>query len=162
MFLFLRKISHTLRIREKAVIWDKAGPDLPAGLRGSPGEEGSSCGPPQRYRHWWWIYRRTFICMSFPGWHFGPMIWPYPIDHKLQCCDVSGQTTNWIGTQPFPSTDRQPKEILNPKLPLDMPWDMTLPTREQDPASPGNSHQPFFPGNLYKSLDKPHPLGGRH
>ena len=71
-----------------------------------------------------------FFGVSSPGGrHFGTETWPHPTACRIQCWDASGQTTNRVGTQPQPSTDRLPKVVLSSHPPLDTPLDMALPIR---------------------------------
>ena len=80
--------------------------------------------------------------MSSPGGHqFGTETWPHPTACRLQCWDTSGQTTNWVGTQPHPSADRLPKVVLIPQLPLHISLDTALPTRGTGHPAPCTSGQ---------------------
>lgn len=94
-------------------------------------------------------------------------IWLHPTACRLQCWDVSGQATKWAETQSHLSPDRLPKDLLSPQLPLDT----ALPTRGPKiqlypPVGRYCSQIPWAPalssGNLHKSLDQAHPVGGRH
>ena len=76
------------------------------------------------------------ITVSSPeGHHFGTKTWPHPTACSLQCWDTSGQTTNRVGTQPHPSTNKLPKVVLNPQLPLNTLLDTALSTRGTKPSS---------------------------
>ena len=77
------------------------------------------------------------ITVSSPeGHHFGTKTWPHPTACSLQCWDTSGQTTNRVGTQPHPSTNKLPKVVLNPQLPLNTLLDTACPPEGQNPALP--------------------------
>ena len=86
--------------------------------------------------------------MSCPrGCHIGTETWPHPTACRLQCWDASVQSTKKVGTQPNSSVDRLPEVILSLELPLNTPFDMTLPSRGTRPsythqwASISSSHQ---------------------
>ena len=69
-------------------------------------------------KHWQWHFWWVIICMSPPGGcHFLPKTQHHPTACRLQCWDISGQTTNKAGTQPHPLADRLLKIFLSMALP---------------------------------------------
>ena len=121
--------------RAKAVIWQKPGLDLSAGLGGSPGEV-AVAHPGDTDSGAWYIREHSSACVSScGGWHFGTKTWPHPAVHRLKCWEALRQTTQWAGTQSNPSADRLPKDFLSSQPPLDTPLDMVLSIRGPTPSS---------------------------
>ena len=117
--------------QDKAVTPYKPELDLPAGLRGYPGEVGVSYGSLWRQGRWWQIPHGILISMSSPGgYHFGSETRPHKIAFRLHFWDTLHQTTNRIKTQPHPSADRQMKVVLSQHS----PW-QTLLNRGIRPSS---------------------------
>ena len=151
--------------RGKSSDFKRAWPNLPAGLRGSSGDIGGGCGSLQGQKHLWWTYWGALIGTSGPrGRRFEAKTWSQPIAQRLQCSDVSGQTTNNARTQLHPSGDRLPKVFLNPQLPLNTHLDTVLSTKRTKPSSIHQwaSIRPSQHEAYTSLLDQPHPPGGRH
>ena len=79
----------------------------------------------QPQEHSWWL---TY-------WIISTKTWLHPTACRLQCCEASGHTTNWAGTQPHPSADRLPNDFLSPQSPLDSHQGRALPARGPRPSS---------------------------
>ena len=54
---------------------------------------------------------------------------------RCQCWDPSGQTTNWVSTQPHPSVDRLPKDYSAHASLWTCPLAAAQPTRGPGPSS---------------------------
>ena len=110
----VHKLSCALGPRAKQWLHKSLGQTYLGVLGGSPCEAGVGCGSLRGHGHWWQRPQGILITVSSPrGHHFGTKTWPYPTACRLQCWDTSGQTTNMVGTQLHPSSNRLPKVVLS-------------------------------------------------
>ena len=100
---------------------------------------GGGCKSPLVHRSWqqpllgasptMWTLMQEGAIVESSLWLISTKTWPHPTAYKCPCWDASGQTTNWVGTQPYSSADRLPKDFLSLQPLLDMSLEMALPTR---------------------------------
>ena len=97
-----------------------------------------NCGSLWGQGHWWrtpqGILNWCELSWRSPFWQ-RDLTPPTAYSYRLQCWDASGHTTNRVGTQPHPSSDRLPKVIQSQQPPINTPLEMALPTRGTRPSS---------------------------